>query len=81
MPFSLRKKGKTEKTRTEWDFELWFKLNRLSDLIYAPRGRIVYEALKMEDKNLWKCLEKHLLGCFVRGRGRGRLDDLHGTGL
>ena len=33
----------------------------------------------MEDKNLWKHLEKHLLGCFVRARAR--LNDLHhGTG-
>ena len=59
-------RGNKQENRTEWDFELWPKLNRLSDPIYAIRGHIVHEALKMENKNLWKRLEKHLLGCFVR---------------
>jgi hypothetical protein len=71
--------GMNKKNRTEWDFELWSKLNWLFDPIYALRGHIVHEALKMEDKNLWKRLEKHLLGFIVRARARA--DDLHGTGL
>ena len=51
--------GTNKKTRTEWDFELWSKLNTLSDRIYALRGH------ETEDKNLWKHLEKNPLGCFV----------------
>ena len=70
--------GKTkENIHTNWDFEFWCESNGLADPIYALRGRIVHEALKMENKNLWKRVEKHLLGCVVRAR----LADPHGLWL
>jgi hypothetical protein len=75
---SLGERGRNEReSRTWWDFELRHELNRLADLIYAIRGRIVQEALKMEDENGWQRLEKHLLARLARAR----LADLHGLGL
>ena len=52
---------KRVKKRTEWDFEVWFKPDRLSDLRYTPRSRIVYETLEMENENGWKRLDEYLL--------------------
>ena len=57
-----------------WDFKLRRKLNRLGDLDYAIRGRIIQEAFKMEDKNGRKCLDSHLLTRF----DRAGLADLQG---
>ena len=54
-------RGNEENIRTWWDFELRRELNWLADLIYSIRGRIEQEPLKMEDKNGWQRLEKHLL--------------------
>jgi hypothetical protein len=54
----LQEKGEN---RTEWDFEASFKLDRLSDLRYTARGRIVSETLEMENENRWKHLDEHLL--------------------
>ena len=70
-------RGNKRENPTNWDFELWRKLNGLSDLIYTFRGRIVHEALKVEDENLRKRLEKHLLGCLVPAG----LADPHGLWL
>jgi hypothetical protein len=66
-----------EKNRTWWDFELRRELNRLVDLFYAIRCRIVQEALKMKDENGWQRLEKDLLACLARAG----LANLHGVGL
>jgi hypothetical protein len=66
--------GNKGENRTVRDFKLWRELNRLPDLIFAIRGRIVQEALKMEDENGWKRLEKHLL---VR-LARAGISDSHG---
>ena len=52
--------------RTDWDFELRRKLNRLARLNYAICGRIAQEALKMEDENGRKCLDLHLLARLAR---------------
>jgi hypothetical protein len=49
------------KRRTEWDFELGGKLDRLADLNYTACGRIVPETLEMENENGWKRLDEHLL--------------------
>ena len=46
------------KNRTEWDFEVWFKLN---DLRYTARSCIVSETLEIENKNGWKRQDEHLL--------------------
>ena len=54
--------GRNEReNRTEWNFELRRELNTLADLMYAIRGRVVQEALKMENENGWKLLDLHLL--------------------
>lgn len=58
-----RNKGKN---RTNWDFELRCKLNRLARLNYDIRGCIVLEALKMEDENGRKRLDLHLLDRLSR---------------
>ena len=60
-----------------WDVELRCEQNRLADLNYATRRCLVREALKMEDKNGWKRLEKHLLARLARPG----LVDPHGPGL
>jgi hypothetical protein len=39
-----------EGNHTKWDFELQGKLDRLADLDYATRGRVVQEALEVDDK-------------------------------
>ena len=61
------RRGKYEK-RTEWDFELGGKPDRLADLNYAACGRIVLETLEMENENGWKRLKKHLLACITQAR-------------
>ena len=71
---------RTEEERenhTWWDYKLGRKLNRLFNLIYAIRFRIVQEPLKMEDKNWWVFFEKHLLARLTQAR----LTDLHGLAL
>jgi hypothetical protein len=70
-------RGNEGNNRTWWDFELRRELNRLADLIYSIRGRIVQEPLKMKDKNGWQRLEKHLLARIARVGWA----DLHGLGL
>jgi hypothetical protein len=72
--------GKEWETRTWWYFELRGEPNMLPDLIYAIRGRIVQEALKMEDENGWKRIEKRLLARLA-ALARAGLADLHGMGL
>jgi hypothetical protein len=58
--------------RTEWDFEFWCQLDRLSDLRYTARRRIVSDAVKMEDEYWRKRLDEDLLTC--RGQtGRANL--------
>ena len=49
------------RNRTKWDFEFRRELNRLADLDYGIRSRIVQESLKMENENGWKRLDLHLL--------------------
>jgi hypothetical protein len=66
-----------EENRTKWDFELRRELNRLAGLIYAIRGRIIQEPFKMENKNGWELLEKHLLARLARAGSA----NLHGLGL
>ena len=46
LRLGCRKKGEN---RAEWDPELWYKLNELSDLRYAARSRIVSDTVEMED--------------------------------
>jgi hypothetical protein len=70
-------RGNEGNNRTWRDFELRRELNRLADLIYSIRGRIVQEPLKMKDKNGWQRLEKHLLARIARVGWA----DLHGLGL
>ena len=50
---------------TWWDFKLGGELNWFTDLNYVICGRIVQEALKMEDENKWKRLDLHLLACLA----------------
>ena len=52
-------------------------MNRLVDLIYVIGCRVVQEALKMEDENGWKRLEKHLLTRIARAG----LVDVDSSGL
>jgi hypothetical protein len=54
--------------RTEWDFELGGKLDRLADLNYTVCGRIVLETLEMEDESGRKHLDKHLLARIAQTR-------------
>ena len=68
---ALANTGKTKEiSRTEWDFELRREPNRLANLNYSIRCRIVHEALKMEDENKWKRFDLHFLA----------LADLHWLG-
>jgi hypothetical protein len=59
----LRRKNKT---RTEWDFELWRELDGFSDLDYATRGRVIEEALEMKNEHGRERLDQHLLARFAR---------------
>lgn len=52
---------KDRKKRTEWDFELRDKLDRLANLDCTTCGRIVLETPKMENKYGWKHIDKDLL--------------------
>jgi hypothetical protein len=65
------------KKRTERDFELWRELDRLSDFHYAAGGRVVQEALEVQDEHWRERLDEHLLACFARAGGA----DLHGLWL
>jgi hypothetical protein len=65
LSFGQHERNKGE-NRTDWDFQLRRKLNRLAHLNYAIRGRIVLEALKMEDENGRKRLNLHLLDRLSR---------------
>ena len=49
------------KDRTEWDFELKFKPDGLSDLYYTVRSCIVSVTLDIENENGWKRRDEHLL--------------------
>jgi len=51
--------------RTEWNFEFRSEPDRLVDLDHATCGRIVDEALELEDEYGWKVLDEHLLACFA----------------
>ena len=71
--------GYREKTenRTGWDLEVWSKLDGLSDLRYTAHGRIVSDAVEMEDENWRKRLYENLLTCVAQiGRA-----SLHGLRL
>jgi hypothetical protein len=61
-----------EENRTEWDFEFWRQLDRLSDLRYTARRRIVSDAVKMEDEYWRKRLDGYLLACVAQ-TGRANL--------
>jgi hypothetical protein len=67
-----------EENRTEWDFEFWCQLDRLSDLRYTARRRIVSDAVKMEDEYRRKRLDKDLLTCAAQ---TGRVNLLAGLRL
>jgi hypothetical protein len=71
--------GKGEEERTQWNFELRGKLDRLATLDYAACNCVVKEALEMDDEYRWKCFDEHrdLLACFARVRWL----DLHGLWL
>ena len=61
--------GETKgKNRTEWDFELWPKLDLFADLNYTIRVHIIQEPLKMENENGWEHLDEHLLACLAEAR-------------
>ena len=53
---------------TEWDFEFRREPNRLTNLDYAIRSRIIQESLEMEDENGRKCLDEHLLAPLADAR-------------
>jgi hypothetical protein len=75
MILSLASMGKAEQQSvTWWDFKLRRETNRLADLNYAIRGRIVQEPFKMEDENRRECLDVHLLARHVAPRWT----ELHG---
>jgi predicted transcriptional regulator len=65
-----------EGNRTKWDFELRGKLDRLADLDNATRGRVVQEALEVDDKYGWKRLDERrdLLARLAQARWA----DMHG---
>jgi hypothetical protein len=50
----LPRRKEEEGKRTLRDFELRGQLNRLAILDYATSGRVVGEALEMEDEYRWK---------------------------
>ena len=67
------RRDKYEK-RTEWDFDLWGKVDRLPDLNYTAYSRIVPETLKVENENGRKRLNEQ---CLARNAQAGRAI-LHG---
>jgi hypothetical protein len=66
-----------EKERAERDLKLWRKLDGLANLDYAACGRVVKEALEVQDEHRGKRLDENLLACFARVRGA----NLHGLWL
>ena len=64
-----------EKERTWRDFKLGRQLNRFIILDNAPSGRVVGEALEMEDEYRWKRVNEHCdwLARFTGSRA-GRTD-------
>jgi isocitrate dehydrogenase kinase/phosphatase len=74
---SLGEHGENKgENHTKWDFELWRELNRLANLNYAIRCRIVQEALKMENENRWKRFDLDFLARLTCVQ----LGDLHELG-
>src|SRR6266852_3084100 len=63
LSLGCREKGKN---RTEWDFEVWSKPDRLSDLRYTARRRIVSDAVEMEDEYWRKRLDENSLTCVAQ---------------
>ena len=37
--------------RTEWDFQFWRQLDRLSSLPYTARRRVISDAVEMKDEH------------------------------
>jgi hypothetical protein len=72
LSLSCREKGEIH---TEWDFEFWCKLDRLSDLRFTARSRIVSDAVEMEDEYMRKYLDENLLTCVAQ-TGRASLHGL-----
>jgi hypothetical protein len=63
------------KERTERDLKLWRELDGLANLDCAACGRVVKEALEVQDEHRGKRLDEDLLACFARVRG-ANLHDL-----
>jgi hypothetical protein len=57
-----------QENHTEWDFEFRRELNRLDDLDYAIRRRIIQEPFKMEDENWRKRFDERLLARLASAR-------------